>query len=487
MYSAIARFGAALPGGGGAAVARRAFGRKAGALAADLPWGLERLASAVPPRSGVTASGLLVGHTLFPYMARFVEPRLSESLATWAFRGGSRPPQAGTLVNRLPRPGRLRACAGCVSEHRSTVGDARWLAWHQLPGVLVCAEHGTSLLETPVRGCALPSGPGCVPLGPDQLAGSSTPDVPHMALATRVALASRKLQEAPLRETGTLIASTALRSLLRAYAWSRAPSLLASADLVRDLLAHGGFTGVLALAGARIEEPGLLATALYRALNVNKPNMHPLLAIALLEFAGGRVDDLLDGPERPEPRVLRETVRVGPLPCANPVCGQFRGDPASSPGMPEVRARHACTECGFSYRWDPRGRSRVTVIRTGAVWEAELARLLGIESMSLRHISRRLHASLPAVSKRARAMGFTRDGWSDHPRLKFRGDIAAADRIARHRAAWVAYRQSGGAGPSKAFPPELRNAYRHLGKHDAVWLAANWPLVRTYRGRPASS
>lgn len=477
LYGALARLATELPGGAGAALATRSLGRKAGAPAADMPSGLRRLAAALPARSGVTARSLLVGNTLFPYYARFVEPDVSGRLEASLLEGRRGPPRAGALANRLPAPGRLRACRDCMREHRESLGEPRWLALHQMPGVLVCAGHGTPLLETAVRMSVLPSGPGCVPLDFGLLPASSVARVPDFRLAMRMALASRELLEAPLLPDGAAVASRALRGMLGRYAWARAPSLLASTELVGDLLAHRGFRGVLSLAGASLDAPVSVATALRRALRAEAPSMHPVLALALVEFAGGRAADLLGAPGTLMAATMAAPPTKAPLPCGNPVCGRWRGDPALSGRMPDVPARHTCAECGFAYRWDPRGRSKITLIRTGSLFDAELARLVAEPSVSLREMSRRLRVSPLALSRRARVLGLSREGWSEAPRFHPRAAALAARMLFRHRRVWLAFRRAGGVGPAKAFPAAVRNAYRFLLRHDAGWLAENRPLV----------
>ena len=41
----------------------------------------------------------------------------------------------------------LRYCPKCASRHRSSLGIALWRMSHQLPGVVVCTEHGQPLVE----------------------------------------------------------------------------------------------------------------------------------------------------------------------------------------------------------------------------------------------------------------------------------------------------------------------------------------------------
>ena len=41
----------------------------------------------------------------------------------------------------------LRYCPRCASRHRSSLGIALWRMSHQLPGVVVCTEHGQPLVE----------------------------------------------------------------------------------------------------------------------------------------------------------------------------------------------------------------------------------------------------------------------------------------------------------------------------------------------------
>lgn len=127
------------------------FGRRAAIASFDLPCRLDALAARLPVAAGLDGAGLLA-HTLYPFYAAFqtpetrhlVESDLRSSEASNAHH------RLGVAAFRVRTGEALRFCPACLDAQVRTLGVGTWLVAHQLPGVVVCAEHGDRLRQSGV-------------------------------------------------------------------------------------------------------------------------------------------------------------------------------------------------------------------------------------------------------------------------------------------------------------------------------------------------
>lgn len=144
LYSMAARLsvylGIAIPG----ELHRGVFGDDMPVFDTDLPVGLDFVV-----RSGVfgpaNAQGAAREWTLFPYYAAFAAgPRVRA--AEQAMAGTGTWPQAELHLSQdVARDGPLRFCLECREDMLDRHPDLWWRRAHQLPGVMVCPEHGAPL------------------------------------------------------------------------------------------------------------------------------------------------------------------------------------------------------------------------------------------------------------------------------------------------------------------------------------------------------
>lgn len=148
------------------------FGRRAAVATFDLPCRLDALAARLPAAAGLDGAGLL-SHTLYPFYAAFQteETRQAVEIDLRSSEASNAHHRLGVAAFRVRAGEALRFCPACLEAQISTLGVGTWLIAHQLPGVVVCAEHGVRLRESDVtratagrHGYVMPSEGDCAAL-----------------------------------------------------------------------------------------------------------------------------------------------------------------------------------------------------------------------------------------------------------------------------------------------------------------------------------
>jgi len=152
LYSVLARYSAALGSAGPKAIMRNVFDRANAIATTDLPNDLASLVKRLPTEFGIGCDELIERHTLFPYYTAFQSAAIKErARSSMTGIGGSLHLQLGISTFKVPRPAALQFCPECLPEMHLLWGTLHWRIAHQLPGVLVCADHGSRLRRSPVN------------------------------------------------------------------------------------------------------------------------------------------------------------------------------------------------------------------------------------------------------------------------------------------------------------------------------------------------
>jgi len=294
LYSVVTRHGAMAGHRSGAALIRDVFGTAVGIAAVDLPRGIDHLLGLLPPGHGMSADGIIDEHTLHPYLFQFAAPVTAQSVRD-GMAGGyvSRPARLGVMSGAFRTRERLLLCPACARRDAAACGFGAWRRVHQLPGVLVCPEHGVSLLESSAE-CVHRKGRAALAAATaDTVAAARRIEVPRAARAVllRVADASARLLGADAHLVGLAGLQLRLRGLLSGYRWSRAPSLLNTSAVIEAFRRSREVRHVLDAVGASLTD-GQMATALNRLLYREQAAKHPLLVLLLLELVGASVAEL---------------------------------------------------------------------------------------------------------------------------------------------------------------------------------------------------
>jgi len=94
---------------------------------------------------------LLWSHTMLPYATAFFDQALLERAIRAALSRGDGATGMGVVTQSVSDHSRLRRlCPLCSQEELERWGESYWHRAHNLPGVIVCLRHGTSLAITDI-------------------------------------------------------------------------------------------------------------------------------------------------------------------------------------------------------------------------------------------------------------------------------------------------------------------------------------------------
>jgi hypothetical protein len=202
LYSVIARYHRHVCSPGPKATLEELFGSRSVRASVDLQGHLGALADQLPPGLGLDAGRLAREHTLLPYHTAFQPPEVASAALEAMTRGTTEGLhlKLGIAAGAVRAPTALRFCPACHAETLATRGERCWRRAHQLPGVLVCPDHGAPLQASTV----MPRAAGqhdfvaateetCLPAKPPPWAA----DPACRDLLWRVACASARLLSAP--------------------------------------------------------------------------------------------------------------------------------------------------------------------------------------------------------------------------------------------------------------------------------------------------
>lgn len=342
LYSLIARFRRHLGLASAKHVLELVFDSRTVIATADLQGRLGRL-EWVLERWGSSPEIAAWDYTVLPYYASSLRGgrRLAALRSLIDDRPSGLHTRLGICASRVRTPETLRLCPQCSANDHHELGDTYWRRVHQLPGVLVCPEHGAPLVDTPVplRGHGRHE---FWPALEEHLAGSAAAEDltrKERDLALAIARRSRDLLSTPFTETSPDPMEGLRHALSRLgyYGCRGGP-----ARLEKEFRSHFGVAFLQRL------ESGVSATgglSWLHGLRRNPPRrLHPLNQILLELFI-----EVCEGTEAPIP------FGPGPWPCRNPLASH-RGKPViqtverftSRRGGGAPRGRFRCS-CGYVY------------------------------------------------------------------------------------------------------------------------------------------
>ncbi|NNM69961.1 MAG: hypothetical protein HKM00_08385 [Gallionella sp.] len=152
LYSMLARYHLHVGSPGTMHTLDTLFGNRKAISTFDLPGHLQVLTDRIPPECNLSVDRIIDTLTLFPYFTAFEPPSLQKKVRS-AMRSGTingLHVRLGLSAFRIGRIQRLRFCPVCIPGMQAAHGELWWCRDHQLPGILVCPEHGCLLRESAV-------------------------------------------------------------------------------------------------------------------------------------------------------------------------------------------------------------------------------------------------------------------------------------------------------------------------------------------------
>lgn len=415
FYSAVARYKAIMQYSSGRFLLQELFGDQNVIATIDLPSRLDYFAGVLPFSHTYSPDRIIAENTLLPFYAPFLPiERLNQVKADMREdRGGSVHMRLGIMASRVRLPDWLRFCPLCALEERQKFPDGcYWHRTHQLPGVLICPEHGIHLQDSDVVAYNRRSRyafvtadsviPKDLPISASIQLTTDYPVLQHLALDAAwlleqrdigldsVSIHQRYLKILTERDLATYTGQVSAQALLSTFQQYYPQKLLS--------LLH-----------CELEE-GITDNWLFRLVRKPSNTQHPLHHLLLIHFLGHSAESFF--------RVELKSLYFGskPWPCLNATCQFYRQSVISNCQITFSQDSRCPVgtfkcKCGFTYaRLGPdqteRDRFRYSRVEAfGEVWEASLRRHWPDPAVCLRDLARRLGVTPKTVNWHAVRLG----------------------------------------------------------------------------------
>lgn len=318
------------------------FGRTHIRSTFDMPSYVSDLAKRIPEARGLNAERLATEHTHMPYYVAFMPADRREALMAKQLSGyASLHMETGVNAFVVQQITSLRFCPDCVAEMLAEKGELWWKRAHQLPGVLVCHEHGCSLAQSGAtfwtrgqHGFVAATLSICHEDAAKLIEGVGAWDMRRL-------LDVAKRCKALLRSTGEVTTlpemSARYRARLLEKGLMKSKAQIDVDRLVDAFAAHHG--GILSLIPGLLDREGRFDRWLLELVRTGRKATHPLQHVLLQSFLDGR-------PARVSP------FGAGPWRCLNPVAGH--GDDLTILAVREKKQKDCLTgtfecPCGYAY------------------------------------------------------------------------------------------------------------------------------------------
>lgn len=486
LYSVLARRADALRDRDGRTTAREVFGSGTVTAVNDLPSHLDAFIAGLPPDYGLSADDVIDGHTLLPWYAASLPPdRVARLRADMRGAGRGIHARAGVMAGGVALPQRIRFCPTHVAEDRRDGGECFWHRVHQVPGVLVCPEHGVFLEDSDVparhrtnRHPYASAERSARPAPPHHI----DPGRPSHSILARIAVDAAHLLSRP----ATGVEPGALRdryvSALQERGLATVGGRVRAAAFVAEFQAY--YPPALLSALRCHIDPGIGDNWLLRLVRAPGGAQHTLRHLLLIHFLGHSVASF---------SILPETTTLfgsGPYPCLNRAGGHYGEDTIAACDVRRGERGHpvgvfACPSCEFTYLRSgparaPEDRFHVgRIVAFGPVWEEALRATCGNAMLSMEERGRVLGVDPVTVKRHAARLGLIdvpQTTTSRHVTMPVDADGGAAGPI--HRAVWERatsdYPTEGVRQLRERFPA----TYAWLYRHDRSRLTRNKPARR---------
>lgn len=433
------------------------FGNRNVHAGAFLQTNLGRLAANIPQSLGLTAQQLAWETTLLPYLTAY-QP---EEIRNWALDllsadnsdAGAVHVRLGLVASNVRLPSVFRYCLACRAEMLRECGELYWRRDHQLPGVLVCPNHGSPLADSKVKLAYVALNEFIVANEEDC---PPDPALPEWAEQPEVAKLLRDIAEA----SAALLANPPAARPLAVWG-----------DEIKLALRARG----LARGNARIDQLALRDAYLTR--------FHPILDI-LPDAGPGDWLEAIARKHRKAFAPLRHTlVRLlieslpsanasspfgtGPWPCRNPLAEHYGQLVIADCKLHQEGSKtigvFRCS-CGYDFSAAQESRSRAKILNLGPKFETRLRELVSSGS-SLRGAARELHVDPNTVLRYVALFGLEAP-WKGRPA---RAKLPAIDRETM-RAAWTSGHASSPNLPRQQLRRKIPAVYAWLYRNDRDWL-----------------
>lgn len=438
-------------------------------VSVDLPSGIEKIISALPESSRITAEELVFNHTAFLFYTNFLPSERANEIYNGMLnsKGGYVHYKSGIMGSSILLNKHLRYCPLCSREDLSSYREMYWHRMHQFPGIEICTKHNTWLQDSKV--------PIVTHNKYDiQVATEENCDLNHITIVEDPDI-KEKFQI--FFNNAEKVATTNFQN--RSFEWFT--------NLYRNRLMELGYINIRGnvdqekLKKAFVNYYGeeflellqspIIGEHSWLSYMVRKPkkSIHPIRHLLLIEFLGLKIEDVF------EQKYEFLPFAKAPYPCLNPACEHYKKDIIETVQVDicdktrEPIGIFTC-QCGFTYsrrgfQKSEEDRYKISRVKDfGQVWKNELIKLLN-QNLSIREIGRRLHCDGKTVKRYANSIEVN----------TVRKLTITTEKFELYRNRWLEAQKK---HPNKS-KSQLRKveskAYSWLYEHDREWLNSNSP------------
>ena len=438
------------------------FGTNTITAAVDMPSDIDSLICRLPKQKRLTAEGLIMNNTLFPYYTAFMpEIRTRAIEAAMKGNGGGRiHTMTGIMASKIAVPKYLRFCAECSAEDKIKYGEYYWHRLHQMPGVILCPFHNmviqNSLINLDMQNrheFIAANEANCVN-NPLKINCTEADKYGYLILSKDInwIVNNYRMIRAFLKENAGV--RDCYISGLKYKGYAAANGRVYQKDLLHDFINYYGdnfLNSVKCELSLDIEDNWL-----FGIVRKHRKAFHTVMHLLFIRFLYGSAEEFLKGYEKFNP------FGIGPWPCLNAAAEHYRGMVIN-----KVEITHCCDtkrpvgtfecRCGFIYSRRGPDTSKDDLFkigrikRFGPVWEAKLTVLIKNGGKSVRQIARELNVDSKTVKVYVQKLGLRADEITDDMDENENNDCKIADNckidinsslLQYHRKAWLEARET---------------------------------------------
>ena len=443
---------------------RDLFGTNGVRATVDLQSRVAALSQRIPADRGLCPDKLTKDTTLYLYYTAFVSEAVAESVMASLVDGPADGVfmRLGLTASVISAPERLRYCPACLGEMLGRYGEGYWKRSHQLPGVLVCPDHGMALADSSVSphthnqhefvALNLHNCPPVVVLP------AWVSDLRQMALLQDIA-----------RRSAALLNHVSMRSAHRdwgAYYLGavRDHGFAKGRERVDQSLFQDAFANFFEPVVDLIPDGlgGDWPTAMVRK---HRKAFHPLRHILFQLFLDKQL---------PQSRMVHSFGR-GPWECFNPLAKHHGQKVVQALTLRHERGRvigrFSCA-CGFVYSREVGSRSSPRILDFGPLLDSQIRQKVA-EGLGLRAVARYLAIDPGTVRLHASRLGLNVP-WKSLPARHSRTLVPDRDAI---RTRWLDMQQNHADLSRRRLALLLPKEHSWLYRHDREWLEQHSPTA----------
>jgi hypothetical protein len=488
LYSVIARYHIRSGNLSPKSTIEELFSSRTASSIADMPCNIDILIKKVPVFMKLKAEQLIQENTLYPYYMVFqTNDKCSEIMqAMRGAYGGDIHTKVGIMASSVKSPENLRFCHKCMETDLKVYGEYYWHRIHQVPGVIVCPEHGVfiqdstvNLLKTNKHKFIAADDTNCI----------NRSSVNHSSIVTaRLYELSKDIQWIFNNFKKVRCSSNFKNGLRNSYLYVLKNKGLATtngrvyqAEFCNDFISfyQDSFLSIVQSSIGSNYEDSWVASILRK----HRKAFHPLRHLLLIRYLIGSVDSFFVETENYLP------FGNGPWPCLNPIATHYK-----SFVVKELTITHCADtklpvgtfkcECGFVYSRRGPDKTASDIYKIGRIkkfgveWEQKLTLLSKKKELSLREIARQMGCDVNTVKKYISVLKKP-DNIADADTCTIDNLYTAHDPNVQqiHRNIWLNLIKQN-PNMSKTQLRQLAKAsFVWLYRHDRQWLNENSPKI----------